>query len=243
MILLHSIRYNNSSAQALSSVNRLVAGIPPSLLANDTFYQNLNRVLFGLLETQDLRRLMAHEATRTPLLGTFLALGRIKRGFLDHPFFEQVVQGGARVQPLGQLFIALAAALHAEAERDDVDLNSIGLGGRALRYVRQFCRANAKDASVGVVCTCSTSCWYVCVYWLLFVCLSVTVAYCAAFPALLKVKTAPDEHCQRVVRFCILRDHAAATASIDACSRWYHSCYLFVWYFMLFFLIFSFFFL
>eukprot|EP00019_Armaparvus_languidus_P011852 CAMPEP_0168582840 /NCGR_PEP_ID=MMETSP0420-20121227/2208_1 /TAXON_ID=498008 /ORGANISM="Pessonella sp." /LENGTH=782 /DNA_ID=CAMNT_0008617377 /DNA_START=170 /DNA_END=2515 /DNA_ORIENTATION=+ len=196
---LLSIGWSNTetSAQALSSVNRLVAGIPPSLLANDTFYQNLNRVLFGLLETQDLRRLMAHEATRTPLLGTFLALGRIKRGFLDHPFFEQVVQGGARVQPLGQLFIALAAALHAEAERDDVDLNSIGLGGRALRYVRQFCRANAKDASVGVV-----------------------LAYCAAFPALLKVKTAPDEHCQRVVRFCILRDHAAATASIDACSRW-----------------------
>ena len=158
ILIYNSIRHYNSSAQALSSVNRLVAGIPPSLLANDTFYQNLNRVLFGLLETQDLRRLMAHEATRTPLLGTFLALGRIKRGFLDHPFFEQVVQGGARVQPLGQLFIALAAALHAEAERDDVDLNSIGLGGRALRYVRQFCRANAKDASVGVVCTCSKSC-------------------------------------------------------------------------------------
>jgi hypothetical protein len=131
----------------------LVSGIPPSLLANDTFSQSLNQLLFALLEPEKLRRLMVHEATRTPLLGIFLALGRRKRGFLDHPFFEKIGQGGARLHPLGQFFISLAAELHAEAEASEIDVGQIGPGGRALRYVRQFCRSNAKDTSTGVVRT------------------------------------------------------------------------------------------
>jgi hypothetical protein len=134
-------------ATALYSLCRLVDQFSPAMLADDAFYQRLTTSLFALLRPEELAKVQQQPRAAQLLLELFSQLARRKPALLDHPFFEQVVQGGKAVRPLGRLLIQLEASMASD--------NHSQPSGRALRNVRQFVRAVvAEEGQLGAAyCT------------------------------------------------------------------------------------------
>jgi hypothetical protein len=133
-------------ATALYSLCRLVDQFSPTMLADDAFYQRLTTSLFALLRPEELAKVQQQPRAAQLLLELFSQLARRKPALLDHPFFEQVVQGGKAVRPLGRLLIQLEASMASDHSQPS---------GRALRNVRQFVRSVvAEEGQLGAAyCT------------------------------------------------------------------------------------------